>query len=199
MTLILTDPETKTLVQGFTSLEPQAAFRLFGFLEVDRCLAPMTGIDKAMLNLLFIGLFMTSYLVIFSISFFWLRAVTHRKQSILKIHSKLPTFLRHKTLADIKSSGFDLLLFVLEPLFAAIISIFDCKKASIDGKEMLFLNGYGDTECWQGTHIGLAIFSAILGIIVLIVLPIFVYRLISSRYENGKTAGLGIALVSAQH
>jgi hypothetical protein len=205
MKLILTDPDMETLVDGMNTLDPEAAFTMFGLVNIHQCLAPPSGIDKAMINFISFGLYLSSYLAIFAIGFLWLRSVERQgSTTIVKIHNKLPTFMRDKKLSDFKIAGksyplitlgLELLLLILEPLFQSIVGVFDCKKASIEGQERLFLNGHGDAECWRGSHIGLAIFSAVLGIVLFIAIPLYVHYLIAHRFEKGHVSGFGISLV----
>lgn len=189
-------------MDGISSVQPQSAFKLFGFLEWDRCLAPLSGLDKAMLNLIAIGLVLVFYAVVFIIGFFWVfldtfifqhRALTKENGMVQRIHNKFPQFIRKKTLEDLKSSGLELLLFVLEPLFYSVMQIFDCKRASENGQDVLLLNGIGGTACWQGAHIGIVVLASVIAFALLFILPGYVYVVIKRRFQ-GSAHGIGHVL-----
>lgn len=186
-------------MDGIASVQPQAAFKMFGFLEWDRCLAPMSGVEKELLNVAAIAMSLGCFLIIFMSALFWKKAVEKNEgnpnSSINRINAKIPAYFRDRSINQIKVAGVELLLLVLEPLFHGIVNVFNCSPASIDGKDVLLLDGNGDSICWEGAHLGAAIFAGIVGACLFIVIPVYIFRVIYQR-DNDDT-GLGYALTES--
>lgn len=50
MSLLLTNADIKNLIDGITSLSPTVTFQVLEALHFDRCLAPMGGVAKSLIE-----------------------------------------------------------------------------------------------------------------------------------------------------
>lgn len=144
-------------IAAVTSLNPILFITLLQTYSSNKCLGPFNGQGKSVLYFLCSILLAVEFLIVYGIAWIWQWRLRKGDPFVKRIHALFPKKIQAMNMTDFKAVGFQLTLFLYEPMFHTSLSYFDCMMIEDPNENFAsikVMKAFPDVVCYVGFRCG---------------------------------------------